>query len=185
MFRKIENGRTLLEMIGVITMIGVLTVGGTSLYTKAMAKVRLNNLLEEVRKRALVADRKTSSIYTYGMFNAKAGGAKSVTSYGYGIGDNESGRKHSDGTDLSGVWRSAGTVKVLVGQLGTGGNPLDPAVCEALLASVVEKDEIKTGSVVGVYKENCKDTLTACRSKDEDGKMVNEVPLVVCIEIKS
>ena len=175
MFRKIENGRTLLEMIGVITMIGVLTVGGTSLYTKAMAKVRLNNLLEEVRKRALVADRKTSSRYTYGMFDAKAGGAKSVTSYGYGIGDNKSGVKRSDGT-----------VKVLVGELeGTEGNRLDPAVCEALLASVVEKDEIKTGSVVGVYQGNCKDTLTACRSKDEDGKMVNEVPDIVCIEIKS
>lgn len=183
MFRKIENGRTLLEMIGVITMIGVLTVGGTSLYTTAMAKVRLNNLLEEVRKRALVADQKTSSKYTYGMFNAQGGGAKSVTSYGYGIGDNKSGVKRSDGT-----------VKVLVGQLGTGGNPLDPAVCEALLASVVEedeKDEIKTGSVVGVYVydeygEKCTtDKLEVCRSKDEDGEMKNEVPNVVCIEIKS
>lgn len=174
MFRKIENGRTLLEMIGVITMIGVLTVGGTSLYTKAMAKVRLNNLLEEVRKRALVADEKTSSRYTYGMFNAQGGGAKSVTSYGYGIGDNKSGVKRSDGT-----------VKVLVGQLGTGENPLDPAVCEALLASVVKGEEIKTGSVVGVYEEKCKKKLTACRSEDEDGKMKNEVPNVVCIEIKS
>lgn len=177
MFRKIENGRTLLEMIGVITMIGVLTVGGTSLYTKAMAKVRLNNLLEEVRKRALVADKKTSSRYTYGMFNAKGGGAKSVTAYGYGIGDNESGVNRS---------RTKGTVTVLVGKLeGTGGNPLEPAVCEALLASVVEGDEIKTGSVVGVYEETCKTNLTACRSKDEDGEMVNEVPPVVCIEIKS
>ncbi len=175
MFRKIENGRTLLEMIGVITMIGVLTVGGTSLYTQAMAKVRLNNLLEEVRKRALVADRKTSSRYTYGMFNAQGGGAKSVTSYGYGIGDNNSG-----------VNRSDGTVKVWVGQLeGTGGKPLDPAVCEALLASVAEGDEIKTGSVVGVYKDNCMTKLTACRSEDDEGEMVNEVPDVVCIEIKS
>ena len=42
--RENNFGRTLLEMIGVISIMGLLTVGGFSLYGRSVAKMRLNNL---------------------------------------------------------------------------------------------------------------------------------------------
>lgn len=43
-----QSGRSMIEMLGVLAIIGVLSVGGIAGYTKAMAKYRSNKIIEQV-----------------------------------------------------------------------------------------------------------------------------------------
>ena len=43
-----ENGRSMVEMLGVLAIIGVLSAGGLAGYSKAMFKHKLNNTIDEV-----------------------------------------------------------------------------------------------------------------------------------------
>jgi len=40
---KNQNGRSMIEMLGVLAIIGVLSVGGIAGYSKAMTKYRINS----------------------------------------------------------------------------------------------------------------------------------------------
>ncbi len=43
-----ESGRSMIEMLGVLAIIGVLSVGGISGYSKAMQKYRINKTIEQI-----------------------------------------------------------------------------------------------------------------------------------------
>ncbi|MBR1825155.1 MAG: hypothetical protein IJ770_01030 [Alphaproteobacteria bacterium] len=43
-----ESGRSMIEMLGVLAIIGVLSVGGIAGYSKAMAKFRINKTIDQV-----------------------------------------------------------------------------------------------------------------------------------------
>ena len=43
-----ENGRSMIEMLGVLAIIGVLSVGGIAGYSKAMSKYRVNKTIDQV-----------------------------------------------------------------------------------------------------------------------------------------
>ncbi len=43
-----ESGRSMIEMLGVLAIIGVLSVGGIAGYSKAMMKYRINKTIEQV-----------------------------------------------------------------------------------------------------------------------------------------
>ena len=43
-----ENGRSMIEMLGVLAIIGVLSVGGIAGYSKAMHKYRMNKAIEQI-----------------------------------------------------------------------------------------------------------------------------------------
>ncbi|MBQ8671588.1 MAG: hypothetical protein IJ525_03600 [Alphaproteobacteria bacterium] len=45
---KNENGRSMIEMLGVLAIIGVLSVGGIAGYSKAMMKYRINKTIEQI-----------------------------------------------------------------------------------------------------------------------------------------
>ena len=45
---KNQNGRSMIEMLGVLAIIGVLSVGGIAGYSKAMMKYRVNKTIEEI-----------------------------------------------------------------------------------------------------------------------------------------
>ena len=47
-----ESGRTMVEMLGVLAIMGVLSIGGIAGYTIAMNKYRANEILNEAQKRA-------------------------------------------------------------------------------------------------------------------------------------
>lgn len=49
-----EDGRSMVEMLGVLAVVGVLSVGGITAYKKAMQMHYANTLLNEVSKRAVV-----------------------------------------------------------------------------------------------------------------------------------
>ena len=57
-----ESGRSMLEMLGVLAIMGVLAVGGITGYRYAIDKYNANEIINEVKKRAIVA----SSQYTAG-----------------------------------------------------------------------------------------------------------------------
>ncbi|MGN0919352.1 MAG: type II secretion system protein, partial [Alphaproteobacteria bacterium] len=49
-----EAGRSMVEMLGVLAIMGVLSVGGVAMYTTAMNKHRANEILNEASKRAVM-----------------------------------------------------------------------------------------------------------------------------------
>ena len=53
--KKSESGRSMVEMLGVLAIIGVLSIGGIAGYTLSMRRHRANQLLDVVNKYALVA----------------------------------------------------------------------------------------------------------------------------------
>ena len=46
--KRIETGRSMVEMLGVLAIIGVLSVGGISGYSRAMSKYRANEIMNAV-----------------------------------------------------------------------------------------------------------------------------------------
>ncbi len=58
-----ESGRSMVEMLGVLAIIGVLTVGGVAGYNFAMTRYRANEIIESVKQRATVG----SGQYLQGM----------------------------------------------------------------------------------------------------------------------
>ena len=42
-----EQGRSMIEMLGVLAIVGVLSVGGIAGYSKAMNKFKTNKLIEQ------------------------------------------------------------------------------------------------------------------------------------------
>ena len=47
MYKNFEKGRSMIEMLGVLAIIGVLSVGGIAGYSKAMMKYKINKMTEE------------------------------------------------------------------------------------------------------------------------------------------
>lgn len=53
-FKKSQSGRSMVEMLGVLAIIGVLSVGGIAGYTLAMRRHRANGIVDIVSKYALI-----------------------------------------------------------------------------------------------------------------------------------
>ena len=53
--KKLESGRSMVEMLGVLAIIGVLSVGGIAGYSLSMRRHRANGVADTVAKYALVA----------------------------------------------------------------------------------------------------------------------------------
>ena len=48
MTKNAQSGRSMIEMLGVLAIIGVLSVGGNAGYSKAMTKYRINKTIEQI-----------------------------------------------------------------------------------------------------------------------------------------
>ena len=48
MYKIFENGRSMIEMLGVLAIIGVLSVGGITGYSKAMEKFKINKTIQQI-----------------------------------------------------------------------------------------------------------------------------------------
>ena len=55
MKRTNESGRSMVEMLGVLAIIGVLSIGGIAGYTMAMNRYRANEIIDSVNKYAVIA----------------------------------------------------------------------------------------------------------------------------------
>lgn len=50
-----NNGRSMVEMLGVLAIIGVLSIGGIAGYSKAMEKLKWNKFVISIRQLAVTA----------------------------------------------------------------------------------------------------------------------------------
>lgn len=48
MYKNLENGRSMIEMLGVLAIIAVLSVGGIAGYSKAMEKFKINKVIDDL-----------------------------------------------------------------------------------------------------------------------------------------
>lgn len=48
LYKNDQSGRSMVEMLGVLAIIGVLSIGGISGYSKAMSKYRVNKTLDQI-----------------------------------------------------------------------------------------------------------------------------------------
>ena len=46
--KESQSGRSMIEMLGVLAIIGVLSVGGIAGYSKAIMKYRINKTIEQI-----------------------------------------------------------------------------------------------------------------------------------------
>ena len=80
MYKEKETGRSMVEMLGVLAIIGVLSVGGIAGYTTAMNKHRANQILNGASVRAIVVStqiQRGATAPTLGEFtDNEVGGAK-------------------------------------------------------------------------------------------------------------
>ena len=53
--KKLESGRSMVEMLGVLAIIGVLSIGGIAGYTLSMRRYRANTVLDAVAKYSVIA----------------------------------------------------------------------------------------------------------------------------------
>ena len=56
--KKLQKGRSMIEMLGVLAIIGVLSIGGLAGYTMAMNRHRANQILDYVSRCAVAAQTK-------------------------------------------------------------------------------------------------------------------------------
>ena len=81
-----QSGRSMVEMLGVLAIIGVLSVGGISGYSKAMAKYKINQCLDH--NQTSFADATTANIIALGIPTAdmlNAAGNAMVNPFNGGI----------------------------------------------------------------------------------------------------
>ncbi len=60
---KIESGRSMVEMLGVLAIIGVLSIGGIAGYTTAMNRYRANEILDMAAKVSIIGMTKSTDAY--------------------------------------------------------------------------------------------------------------------------
>ena len=101
-----EQGRSMIEMLGVLAIIGVLTVGGFSLISKVSTTQKANTLIDEVGAlankthalfREFVLDNKASASSGEGTDEDSTSGDGTGGSSGFDLGD---GTDLGEGTDL-------------------------------------------------------------------------------------
>ena len=68
-FKKSQSGRSMVEMLGVLAIIGVLSVGGIAGYSHSMSKHRANRIADVVAKYAAIAYGQCQKIILDGYFD--------------------------------------------------------------------------------------------------------------------
>ena len=112
-FRKSEYGRSMVEMLGVLAIIGVLSIGGIQGYTYAMNKYRSNHVLNEINMAshqlatALVTSRNAQKMLSLG--NPYDNGTMTTENYpfDYGCGNYDSAERACQQAE-QGYWVSVG-----------------------------------------------------------------------------
>ncbi len=75
MMKKNEVGRSMIEMLGVLAIVGVLSVGGITGYSKAMMKFKINKTIDQISQAAaatqtLYAQQQTFRGLSYGIMGS-------------------------------------------------------------------------------------------------------------------
>ena len=125
-----ESGRSMVEMLGVLAIIGVLSIGGIAGYTMAMNRYRANEILDAASKVAIIAQ----------TLNAGEGGDADLSDADYpedvqglAISSNKDGCVTMTGTITAGVVTAlenvTGTTDIFTTAGTTGYNPGTRTAC--------------------------------------------------------
>lgn len=125
-----ESGRSMVEMLGVLAIIGVLSIGGIAGYTMAMNRYRANEILDAASKVAIIAQ----------TLNAGEGGDADLSDADYpadvqglAISSNKDGCVKMEGDITAGVVTALENVTGTTGIFNTGGtagyNPGTRSAC--------------------------------------------------------
>lgn len=105
-----ESGRSMVEMLGVLAIIGVLSIGGIAGYTMAMNRYRANEIIDAAAKVAVIAMTKTdgsnATLADIGYDNTTLAGLEGITADSTGLATIDYDEGSSDIVD---------TVKKIVG----------------------------------------------------------------------
>ena len=109
-----ENGRSMVEMLGVLAIIGVLSVGGIAGYSKAMNKYKINKTTDQVSM--LVANIRT-------IFSSQGNysGLKNSTAKKFGVVPNDMYTNETD-SNIKNAFGGAVKITVQKGRAGDAGN---------------------------------------------------------------
>ena len=156
MVKFVENGRTMVEMVGVLTLIGVLTVGALALYDRAISSLQANDLLNEVRKHvvlkkmnggASIKQRHSYHPLAAGLNTASLADAtekKLLTAYGFSLNThNVLDEAHHAISNYR---------EVTVGRVAGSGRAIPKGLCKVLLSRKVADADAKPGDIVAIRK---------------------------------
>lgn len=79
---KLESGRSMVEMLGVLAIIGVLSIGGIAGYTMAMNRNTANNITDAAAKLSVIAyarGQSNSSVTAVNFNEAGLGNGNNIT----------------------------------------------------------------------------------------------------------
>jgi len=79
MKKDLQNGRSMIEMLGVLSIIGILTVGGFNLISKTVSENRINRVIDEVSDLA----RRTRVIFREFIYDKNPSGDTDMSEYIY------------------------------------------------------------------------------------------------------
>lgn len=118
-----ESGRSMVEMLGVLAIIGVLSVGGIAGYSKAMNKYKINKTTDQVSM--LVANIRT-------MFTSQGNydGLEASTAVSYGLVPNDMIKKTDAGAFSSLTNAFAGEVTIVTDKARASGADAEAFVIE-------------------------------------------------------
>ena len=136
--KKFESGRTLIETLDVIAIIGILSVSGLQLYSKAMNTIRANYIMEQVYIKAneLIENPVAIRHKTVDITMNSSGSL----SYGYSIDTNATEMSGSDITVKLNGYFPTGVCKILkkkiTSQEYSGLKDIRPISCSGIIESM-------------------------------------------------
>ena len=96
-FKKHESGRSMVEMLGVLAIIGVLSVGGIAGYSLSMRRHRANGVVDLASKYALVAYGRCQQQILDGVATSVTECQSSISFYDAGVGQLPAGISNDSG----------------------------------------------------------------------------------------
>ncbi len=117
--KKLQQGRSMIEMLGVLAIIGVLSIGGLAGYTMAMERHKANQILDYVSRCAVLAQTSGESGKFTGQCNTTTTGEgeSAVTTNGLVVG--ETAPTYATSYDLA-TTAGASTFTITVDGMSTG-----------------------------------------------------------------
>ena len=167
-----ETGRSMVEMLGVLAIIGVLSIGGIQGYTFAMNKYRANNVLNEINMAShqlateLVTSRNAQKMLSLG--NPYDNGTMTTENYpfDYGCGNYDSAERACQQAE-QGYWVSVGGLTEKVCQTMLAENGFLPYIAETKL-----NGETVTDGINCTEEDN---EITFLFNADGSGKLAENV----------
>ncbi len=140
-----ESGRSMVEMLGVLAIIGVLSIGGIAGYSMAMNRYRANEALDMANKYAVVL---FAGAQTYAATHGETSSYSKPTLYDAGL-----------TTDSTSKSKTPGGSTITANSIGEDGVTLDitfptDAVCKAAVSILGETGNCSSNKISHNFKQS-------------------------------